>query len=146
MSRFQHSDLSFDVPPEWEDRTITAFAAPLRSGQNFAPNLVITRDQAIGDELVTSYSDRQLVELAKRLEGFDLQRRQETTLGGLPAVELLFTWNSAQGVLKQRQFFVLLRGGKALSLTATVKRSDYAEVESTLDELFASISFQEAWS
>jgi hypothetical protein len=144
MPRYQSADLKFDVPADWQDRTITAFAAPPKPGRKVVPNLVLTREAGDGRESVTAYADRQLVEFAKRLDDFELEQRRERPLGGLPAVELTFTWHNPLGVLRQRQLCVLLRGHTVLNLTLSALAEDFAAVEPAFDAILASLHFPEA--
>ena len=90
MARYESHDLSFDVPRDWVDRSVVAYAAPLPPGHAIAPNVVMTRDQLGPGETLRAYADRQLVELARRLDGFNLASRDERTFGASPAVELQF--------------------------------------------------------
>jgi hypothetical protein len=96
MPRYEHPDASFDVPRDWEDRSVVAFAAPAKPGQTVS-NLVMSRDALPPGDDVRRYGDRQLVEMAKRLDGFELHARQELTLGGQPTLELRFGWQGPQG-------------------------------------------------
>jgi hypothetical protein len=146
MPHYQHFDVSFNVPDDWNDRTVTAFAAPLLPGQKVAPNIVLTRDILADNEAVSAYADRQLVELAKRMDRFTLRHRREVRLGGLPSVELSFTWHSGNGTLQQKVMFVVVRQHIVLTFAATMLESDSAKAESLFDEIFASIKFPESAS
>jgi len=97
MPRYEHPDVSFDVPRDWEDRSVAAFSAPLPPGKTTGPNVVLTRDKLEPGENLASYADRNLVELAQRLEKFSLVKRSDLTVSDLPAVELRFTWKGAGG-------------------------------------------------
>jgi hypothetical protein len=141
MPRYEHSDVSFDVPRDWEDRSIVAFAAPSKPGQTTAANVVMTRDSLAPHEDIRGYGDRQLVELAKRLENFHLHQRQEITLGGLPAVELRFAWKGQNGPLEQRLVFVAGRKPLVMSFTATMAKSEATRLNPVFDRIFASMKF-----
>jgi len=141
MSRYEHSEVAFDVPREWNDRSIVAFAAPAKPGQATSPNVVMTRDTLGPEENTRMYADRQLTELAKRLERFRLQHRQELTIGDLPAVELRFTWNGSSGPLDQRLLMVGVRGRVLLSFTATAPQNEAAQLQPVFDKIFSTITF-----
>ena len=49
MPRHHDALVSFDVPRDWDDRTIIAYRAPVE-GEGRAPNLVMTRDRLGEDE------------------------------------------------------------------------------------------------
>src|SRR5690348_7828556 len=102
MSRYEHPDISFDVPRDWEDRSVAAFSAPLPPGKKVGPNVVVTRDKLEPGENLAGYADRNLVELAQRLEKFALLKRSDITVSELPAIELRFTWKGHGGLVDQR--------------------------------------------
>lgn len=139
MPRFEHADVSFDVPRDWEDRSVVAFAAPVKAGQPAASNLVMTRDTLAPGEDIVRYGDRQLVELAKRLEGFQLQSRQEISVGGQKALELRFDWRGQLGPLEQRLVVVSGRKPTVLSFTATMAKGEAARLNPMFDRIFASM-------
>ncbi|HZF53167.1 MAG TPA: DcrB-related protein, partial [Polyangiaceae bacterium] len=106
MSRYDSRDLAFDVPRHWEDKTLVAFSAPARPGQATAPNLVMTRDMLGPSDTLDGYADRQLSELSKRLQEFELVGRRERTLGGQPAEELHFEWLGQLLALMRKRVFL----------------------------------------
>jgi hypothetical protein len=140
MPRYEHPDVSFDVPRDWEDRTVAAFSAPLAPGKQSGPNVVLTRDKLEPGENLASYADRNLVELAQRLEKFSLQKRLDITVSELPAIELRFTWKGNSGLVDQR--LVMCATGKrlVLSLTSTAPRSAGVDMEGTMNRILASVS------
>src|SRR4051794_16408832 len=90
MPRHEQRDITFDVPRHWDDKTIVAYGAPAAPGQAVAANLVMTRDALREGESLGRYADRQLAEMAKRLDGFELGRRDDLTVGGAAAVSIRF--------------------------------------------------------
>src|SRR5262249_13584715 len=78
-------------PRHWEDKTIVAFSAPSRPGQSTAASFVMTRDQLTDSDTLASYADRQLAELSKRVDGFELIEKRDTQVAGARAVALRFT-------------------------------------------------------
>ncbi len=141
MPRHEQSDVSFDVPRHWEDKTLVAYASPPRDGQATAANLVMTRDVLGERETLGDYADRQLAELAKRLEGFELVRREETTLGGLPAVVLRFGSKAAAGPLLQRLAVAEGRRRSVYCFTATTPKADAAQNDPLLDRILSTVRF-----
>ncbi len=139
MPRYEHPDISFDIPRDWEDRSVAAFTGPVSPNHKFAPNVVATRDKLEPGENIVVYADRQLVELGKRLDQFVLQKRAETTVSGQPAVELRFLWRGAQGIVAQR--LVMCATGKrlVLSLTSTVPRAMAAEIDPVMDRILQTV-------
>ncbi|WP_437647137.1 DcrB-related protein [Sorangium sp. So ce362] len=139
MPRVENTDVSFDVPRDWEDRSVVAFSAPAKPGQGMAANLVMTRDTLAAGEDIRRYGDRQLVEIARRLDGFQLHARQEITLGGQPALELRFVWRGQSGPLEQRIVFVAGRKPAVLSFTATMPKGEAARLNPVFDRILASV-------
>lgn len=138
MPRYEHADLSFDVPRDWEDRTVVAFAVPSQAGPS-ASNVVVTRDTLRPGEAIVGYADRQLAELAKRLEAFQLLYRKDVAVAGLPGTELRFLWKGRAGDLDQRLMMVATRRRAVLNFTATAPRAQAAELQPTFDRIFASV-------
>jgi hypothetical protein len=139
MPRYEHPDVSFEVPRDWEDRSVAAFSAPLPAGKKVGPNVVLTRDKLEPGENLASYADRNLVELAQRLEKFTLQKRSDVTVSDLPAIELRFTWKGGTGLVDQR--LVMCATGKrlVLSITSTVPRASGVDMEATMNRILASM-------
>jgi hypothetical protein len=139
MPRYEHPDLSFHVADGWHDRTITAFSAPEKPGQKIAPNVVVTRDPVTEGEPLTAYADRQVIELAKRLDHFHLLRRQERLHNGSPVVDFAFTWKASAGTFQQRQVCALVRGKTLVTVTCTALKDDYAQAEPGFNALLDSL-------
>lgn len=139
MPRYEHPDVSFDVPRDWEDRSVAAFSAPIPAGKKAAPNVVLTRDKLEPGENLASYADRNLVELAQRLEKFSLQKRADITVSELPAIELRFTWKGGSGLIDQR--LVMCATGKrlVLSITSTAPRAAGVDMDATMTRVLASV-------
>jgi len=139
MPRYKHADISFDVPRDWEDRSVAAFSAPVAPGKTAGPNVVVTRDKLEPGENLASYADRNLVELAQRLEKFTLQKRSDITVSELPAIELRFTWKGNSGLVDQR--LVMCATGKrlVLNITSTAPRSAGVDMDVTMTRVLASV-------
>jgi hypothetical protein len=139
MPRYEHPDVSFEVPRDWEDRSVAAFSAPVAPGKTAGPNVVLTRDKLEPGENLAGYADRNLVELAQRLDKFTLQKRSDITVSDLPAIELRFTWKGGGGLVDQR--LVMCATGKrlVLSLTSTAPRAAGFDMEATMNRVLASV-------
>jgi len=139
--RYESKEVAFDVPRDWEDKTVVAFAAP--AGEGVAPNVVLTRDVLRDDETLRAYVDRQLVELAKRLDAFDLHARRELHLGGHAALELAFGWQGQMAPLEQRLVMVANKKREVLSFTTTTAKADVAKNDPVFDRLLLSVRFSD---
>ena len=141
MPRHEQADVSFDVPRHWDDKTLVAYAAPPQPGQATTANLVMTRDTLLDREMLGDYADRQLAELALRLDDFELDRREQLTLGGLPAVALRFTSRAPSGPLTQRLVVVEGRRRSLYCFTATTPKADAAQNDPLFDRILGSVRF-----
>jgi hypothetical protein len=144
MSRHHDALVSFDVPRDWSDRTVVAYAAPPREGERHAPNVVVTRDDLPEEEGLEEYVDRQLDALADRLRGFVLDGREDGELGGRPAVVISFGSTGAHGPLAQRLTIVALPDRKVVSFTMTAPERDAAQLTPLFDRIASSVSFDES--
>jgi hypothetical protein len=135
MPRYEHADISFEVPRDWDDKSVGAFAAPQAPGQTTAPNVVCTRDKLMPGENLAGYADRNLVELAQRLEKFSLQ----ITVSELPAIEFRFTWKGGKGLVDQR--LVMCATGKrlVLSITSTAPRGTGVDMEAIMNRVLSTV-------
>jgi hypothetical protein len=131
--------VSFEVPRDWDDRSVAAFAAPVPAGKKVGPTVVLTRDKLQPGENLAAYADRNLVELAQRLEKFTLQKRLDITVSELPAIELRFAWKGTGGLVDQR--LVMCATGKrlVLSITSTAPRAAGFDMETTMNRVLASV-------
>ncbi len=141
MTRYATADVSFDPPDGWSDRSVTVFSAPSRSLDGAGPNIVLTRDALPEGEGLDGYSDRQLVELAKRLDRFTLRRRRPTRVADAPAIELAFEWWSPTGAIVQRLVTVVAPSGAVLNLTATAPAEAADDVMATFDAMLSTARF-----
>jgi hypothetical protein len=137
--RYEGQDLAFDLPRDWEDKTVVAFSAPGKVG--LAPNVVVTRDALADGETLAAYADRQLVELAKRLDAFDLHQRRDLNLGGHAAIELSFGWQGQVAALEQRLVMAANRARKVITLTTTTAKADAKKNDPIFDRILLSVRF-----
>ena len=143
MPRHEQRDITFDVPRHWDDKTIVAYAAPTRAGQEIAANLVMTRDALRDGETLAQYADRQLAEMAKRMDGFELIRRDELTIGGAHAVAVRFASRGSGGPLEQRLVVVEGRRRSVFCFTATTAKADADQNNPLFDRILGTIRFPE---
>ena len=141
MPRYEQRDVSFDVPRHWDDKTLVAFAAPAQPGQALAPNLVMTRDHLGEADTLHSYADRQLAELAGRVEGFELIAREDTSIGGAPAIALRFRARADKGTLEQRLVIAQGRRRGVYCFTATMSKDDAEQYGPLFDRMLSSVRF-----
>lgn len=120
---------------------MVAFSAPPRPDQATAPNLVMTRDKLGPSDTLGGYADRQLSELAKRLQDFELLTRTERTMGGQPAMELHFEWLGQAGPLEQRLVILLGKRRLLYCFTATTAKADAEQLSPLFERILSTVRF-----
>ncbi len=104
---YQSNNFTIETPNDWEDRSIITFVAPAAPNE-FAPNVVITKEAIDPALSVEEYAYRQFEIARAEVSGMKIIEQKNTTLSGKPAVEIVQQL-SAHGLnLQQLQFFVLL--------------------------------------
>ena len=146
MPRHQDKDVSFDPPSDWTDRTVVAFTAPpaISTKPAAAPNMVMTREDMRAGDTLRTHADRQLIELGKALEDFDLLESRETELGGQPAILLRYTWISQIGQLEQAMTLVQRPGENgpvATVFTTTMTPDDASRARPIFANILQSVRF-----
>ncbi|MBK8257030.1 MAG: DcrB-related protein [Polyangiaceae bacterium] len=141
MPRHQQGNVSFEVPRHWEDKTIVAFSSPSRSAKEPSASFVMTRDTLLESDTLASYADRQLSELSKRVDGFNLLEKREVQVGGARAMSLRFESKALAGPLVQRLVVVEDRRRAVVCFTATAPKSEAAQIEPLFDRMITGVRF-----
>ena len=139
MPRFEDETIKFDVPRDWLDRTIVAYAAPLRPGQERTANLVMTRQELREDDTFDTFVDRHLDQLAERMHEFEVVESEDTTLGGCPAVSLKVYTSNSDGEFEQRLAMVHMPGRIVASFTLTAPEQDAVQLQPLFDHILSTI-------
>jgi len=134
-------DFRFEVPSNWVDRTMIAWSAPPLPGERVAPNVLVAYDALQDGEDLAGYVNRQLKQLMEKARKFHLDLRQDTSLGGRPAIEVVFHWDSTTGTLKQRQIYTLLSDGRAATFVHTAAAANFEKAESHFSEMIKSFAW-----
>ena len=144
MRRYKERGVSFELPPDWSDRTIVAFQAPPSPERSQAPNIVVTKEPMRQGDTLRVHADRQMLELGRVLSEFDLLESRETELGGRPAIYVRFAWLSAEGPIEQ-SFTMVERQedvGRAVTTFTTSAPRDQAEAARLVfGRVLASVEF-----
>ena len=138
-ARYETREVSFDVPRDWDDKTIVAFAAPIEAGKEVTSNVVLTRDNLGTSDSIANYSDKQIVEMAKRLPGFELEHRKDVQVGDVPAVEMRYSWKGAHGLTVEQRVVMVAVRKKVFNLTSTAPRGDMKKLGPIFDRIFSSL-------
>jgi hypothetical protein len=139
MARYQAADVSFDVPTDWQDKTVVAFAAPSKPGV-LAPNVVLTRDTMKPDETLDAYGDRMIVDLVKNLAGFRLLAKEPRDVGVVRGIEIRFSWTGSSGKPITQHMVIAKTGARSiLGLNMTCAESEAKKLEPIVSRIFASL-------
>ena len=139
MPRYQDDTLQFDVPRDWQDRTIVAFAAPPRPGQDRTANLVMTREQLAETDTLATYADRHVLGLGERLEGFELVGRESRQVGDRPAVALRIRSGGSSAPFEQQLLMIELVRRVVASFTLTAPGEDVEQMIPLFERILSTI-------
>jgi hypothetical protein len=100
MPRYEDSEISFETPDDWEDRSMVAHVGdPDAAGTT--PTVLVTREPMLEGETLDGYRDRLLVDLAKQLKDLEVYESREARIDGRPAIALRYTLDGPEGVIEQ---------------------------------------------
>jgi hypothetical protein len=144
----QDQDVSFESPPEWANRTIVGHAAPAleNDARAIVPNFVMTRQAMREGESLRTHADREIFQLGRRLEGFELLESSDTILAGSTAVHFRYRWVSHVGPLEQSLTVVeRAANGERFTMlfTTTTTVADAPVARPVLSRIFQTIRFGE---
>jgi hypothetical protein len=128
---------SFVPPSGWADQTMVSFVAA--AGKKSA-NIAVTRaplDPAGDGATLFTYTQRQLIELSRRLNAFELRESGVRKVDGCQATYLRFAWISHYGELEQ-SITSVRAGDVVLAITTTAQRAHAEELRSVFDAALAS--------
>lgn len=103
---FQGNKFALDVPDDWQDHSIISFAATV-SPNEFAPNLVVTREPIDEDASIEDYANRQFAVTQAEVEGLKIVEQNNLTVDGKPAVQIIQKIGAHGLNLQQLQTFIL---------------------------------------
>lgn len=135
------SGLAFNVPQGWIDRTVVVWSAP-PSSSPVPPNFAVAYDRPKPDEALPEYAERQIADLARAAQGFELELRREIVFAGRPAVEVIFRWGAAPGVMQQRQVYCALPDGRVVSVASTARAADFAQADREFRRILRSLRWE----
>lgn len=105
--RYQANNFAIETPDDWRDRSIITFVAH-GSPNEFAPNVVITREAVNFEMSVEDYAHRQFDIAQKEVAGLKILKQKNITLSGRPAVEIVQRLSAHSLNLQQLQTFILM--------------------------------------
>ncbi len=139
MTRHTLDELHFDLADELT--LVGVIRLRTDKGDGFTPNLVVTRDRLRPEEALSTYVDRQLIELAKKLRRFVIRTRTTGTVGGVSSFEISCTWQGSQGPIDQLLTVVPRAPPAVLTFTATAPKNQSEAAFRSFRAILATLSF-----
>ena len=158
METFRTQEAEFVLPgsvPQDQTINMLGFFQPALTGlppEDRSPefSLVINRDLVDLNEAVDSFVDRQMQAMQTGLPGFALQTRAALRIDEADGIQLVYTWQSENGPLLQRQ--ACLRCPLSLSpnpqtrlmltITGTSAEALQAQYETPFNQFLYSLKFR----
>ncbi len=137
--RCRAGNLTIETPDDWQDRSLITFAAPV-SPNEFAPNVVITKEKIDGAMSVEEYSQNQFEITKNQIAGLKILKRENTTVGGKPALEIVQIFSAQQLNLQQVQIFILL-DAEICVITCTAAAENFNRYLPRFRKMLASLQF-----
>jgi hypothetical protein len=131
-------------PEGWVDKTMVIYSAPPQPGQPIAANMLIARDALGAEETFRDYCNRQIDGFRATLPQFHRESEGPGRVEDRDAFQILFTWMSGAGTLRQRVFFISAGSGVVVTFTATAALDDYAAHEAAFDQGLADLVIEPA--
>jgi hypothetical protein len=93
-----------EVDGPWADRTVHVLEAPAPGGGRYS--FLISRETLPDGAELGAVVEARIAEMPRALRGHRLLGRREAVIGGLPAVELKFTWKHPDGMMFHHMAYV----------------------------------------
>lgn len=130
------------VPANWRRNAIVVFSNGQEGEQG--ATVVVRRETLDPRITLQQYGDGLLVELARTLPDFALIDRRSRTLGGQPAMELLYTISARGVAYEQRQVIALDVPGTVMSIVVSSTKQQARKFSDQWDQILASVVLTEA--
>lgn len=104
--QYQSNNFVLDIPDDWQDRSIISFAASV-SPNEFAPNVVITKEITDAETSIEDYTNQQFNITQAEVPELKILDQQNINIGGRPAVQLIQKIGAHGLNLQQLQTFIL---------------------------------------
>jgi len=138
MATYDVDEGRLPVPEGWEDRTVNTLDYPRPTG---LLRVVMTRQQARGRD-IRKIVDENLVDMGRRLAGFELVSREEVELDGETGVSV-FVHFKDDGELRDQRSLWLVVGKKALTVGVVCDATSSAECEAIFAQIRATLRLRD---
>ncbi len=134
MAAYETDEARFEVPPGWADRSVTALEYSRPEG---LLRVVVMREPRGKSELGALHKAR-LVDLRRRLAGFELVHEDEVLLAGRPAFDVAMRYRDEEAHLYQRTATMIV-GAKLVSVGVVAPASLVAQADELFQRIRASL-------
>jgi hypothetical protein len=141
MAEYHFDEGVIDLPSPWVDQTIQAITIPLDEGAKLG--VTVSREDVSLSASLDALVDRAIADQQKKLAGFELVSRADSTAGGEPSVDLVVKWRHANAPIYQHQIF-LKSFGKLLVFTGTTLWKHRGHCESVVHRIAESLRLRDA--
>jgi hypothetical protein len=139
MPVYYIDEASLELDRSFKDETIQMLTSTNERGER--TGLVVVREVVAPGEALEGYVDRQLENIGKELNGYELLGRRAGVVDGVPSVEVRYRWLTAGELIFQQQAFV---PHQSYVLTFTITSVFRAAEESArrFDHLLSTVRFR----
>ncbi|WP_422375683.1 DcrB-related protein [Roseibium sp.] len=128
MSSIRNKYFDLSIPDDWTDRSVLVWSAPPGSG-TMPPNVAVAFDALQPGEPLVAYVNRQVDSLKASLADWQLISQVQSNLKGRDSYEMVFTWSTPPGKMRQRQIYCPLSGQQVASIACTASDPEFADFD-----------------
>ena len=141
MADYHFDEAVIDLPSPWVDKTIQAITIPLDDGAKLG--VTVSREDVGLAAKLESLVDRAIADQERKLAGFELVSRVESSAAGEPAVDVVVKWRHDNSPIYQHQLFVKSLD-KLLVFTGTTLWKHRDHCEGVVQRIAESLRFRDA--
>jgi len=149
MARYSHQDISFDPPHTWFESTVARFhGKPAPPGAPPAPCITMEHEPLARGMTVRTHAAQWIEELEKTLRGFKLMNRDETTIGGRPAILVRFRFDQDKSTMEQVVAMIAGGSGPQPHLVVLSLGCPWSAMQASMPvfrKVLESVRFEQPW-
>lgn len=131
-------EMSFEIPDDWEDKTVNVFADGMEGKSLF--NVVVTRDD-LGGKDVGEVISAELGSLVRTQPQYSVMGKRSTQVGTLPAFESRIRMRTKAAMIYQRQVAVAYHD-RVIMFTASSPMKMSGQCDAFLAKMMQTVKFR----
>jgi len=147
LSAYSNKEHKFEIkyPADWEKKenfndTTVAFIAPRGAKVLFRPSVNVVAQDIPADADLAKFSDGALAVLDKLLKNYTQLEKTETTLAGVKAIRVVYSYSYEEGESKiqydvKALLVLAVAGKKAYAITCTAETPSFNGQKAVFDEI-----------